>query len=355
MRFDKTILILTPTALPSVTGNAINTERWRILLSQAGAQAEVVAAEKLTQSQLAEKIEYFKPDIIHSHHAIKTGMFFLDETLSCITRHIPIVLSLPGTDINIGLKLNRNTVAGVLNLASAIICQSKAIEEIAKQEFPELRNLIFYIPRSVIWFGEEHLNIREIAKCGKDEILFFHPAGIRPVKGNLECLEYFELLHGIRQQVRILFAGPLLDFEYSGRFLEKINKCSEFAAWVSSIPPPYMKSAYKGADVILNTSFSEGISTVLIEALSMGKPVLASDIPGNRWFLMNSEGEKPCGLMYDIEKKEDFIDKAIELIDNEILRMSIMEDAFKKASSIPKPEEEADRLIYVYKKAMDYL
>mgnify|MGYP001217223931 CR=1 FL=1 len=42
-----------------------------------------------------------------------------------------------------------------------------------------------------------------------------------------------------------------------------------------------MASLFEAADVVLNTSRSEGLSHALLEGMSLGKPVLASRVPGN--------------------------------------------------------------------------
>ena len=45
---------------------------------------------------------------------------------------------------------------------------------------------------------------------------------------------------------------------------------------------PILATYYRAADFVLLYSGYEGLSHVLLEALSYGTPVLASDIPGNR-------------------------------------------------------------------------
>ncbi|HOV91219.1 MAG TPA: glycosyltransferase family 4 protein [Syntrophorhabdaceae bacterium] len=348
MRFEKRVLILTPTALPSITGNAINTERWKRLISKAGAHVELVAIQSLDIFPIKEKIENFKPHVIHAHHALKTGSLFLQEDMAKARANTPLVLSLPGTDINIDLKSNRDIIMDVLNTASALICQSKTMEEKVRKEFPLLKKPIYYVPRSIVWLGHEPFKIRDVAGCKDGDILFFHPAGIREVKGNLQCLEYFKELNRMRKHARILFSGPILEEEYGRLFKERLKECHEFARWIPFIPPEAIKSAYEGADIVLNTSLSEGISTVLLEAINLAKPSLASDIPPNRWLIMDCHRIGRCGLMYDLTSKQDFIEKAVKMIDDKGLMESLSANAKEFAKYLPKPNDELRGLIRVY-------
>ena len=71
-----------------------------------------------------------------------------------------------------------------------------------------------------------------------------------------------------------------------------------------------MPSAMAEADLILNHSVSEGMSNALIEALAVGRPVLARNIPGNTEILLP---EKTC-MIYDTD--QEFIESALRFLSN---------------------------------------
>ncbi len=121
------------------------------------------------------------------------------------------------------------------------------------------------------------------------------PAGIRPVKGNLECLRGFKRVHDLRPQAKIVFAGPALDGDYAEHFRKEIKQLQGFARWIPPIAPASMCSAYASSDIVLNASFSEGLSNVLLEGKAAGKPLLAADIPGNRWPVLGDPGDAAHG------------------------------------------------------------
>jgi glycosyltransferase involved in cell wall biosynthesis len=104
--------------------------------------------------------------------------------------------------------------------------------------------------------------------------------------------------------------------------------------------------------VILNGSASEGLSNVLIEGRAAGKPLLASDIPGNRWPVLGDPGYPPMGILFDPSDPDDLVRKAVRLVDDEMLRRELGEAGAAYARRMPGPCDEARGLIAVYEAAM---
>lgn len=125
-----------------------------------------------------------------------------------------------------------------------------------------------------------------------------------------------------------------------------------FARWIPPITPSAMRSAYESVDVVLNGSFSEGLSNVLIEGKAAGKPLLASDIPGNRWPVLGDAGDAPMGLLFDPSDPADFVDKALRLIDDASLMRTLGEAGAAYARRMPGPCDEARALIAVHERLL---
>lgn len=53
-------------------------------------------------------------------------------------------------------------------------------------------------------------------------------------------------------------------------------------SWVGRVNQAELPEFYRGADLYVSTSKSDGASVSLLEAMGCGRPVLVSDIPGNR-------------------------------------------------------------------------
>jgi len=351
---EKSILILTPTLLPSVTGNAMTVERWRRSLSKKGFRVEALATEKSSAADLLRHLNRFRPDVIHVHHAFRAGALLLHPALTSEGRVIPMVVSPSGTDINedLGNPEKEDTVRRIFRMARVIIAQGSETRQQVKQHMADLADRIVHVPKAFSWLGHESYDLRPLAGCGPGDVLFFLPGGIRPVKGNLECLAAMTRLHALRPNVRIVFAGPALDTDYAARFEAEVRKHASLAHWIPGIPPEAIRAAFESADVVLNTSFSEGLANTLLEAIGAGRPVLASDIPGNRMPVLGENGDPPTGFLFDPHDQDDFIRHAIKLIDDERIRTAFSEAGRSRASRWPDPGAEADGLIAAYRRAL---
>jgi len=344
------VLILTPTALPQITGNAVTAERWRRGLATLRHEVRVVAAEGLARDELGGHLRDFQPHVVHAHHLFKAGGLAL-EALTC---DAPLVVSPAGTDLSEDLASPQRGLAveRVLRRAGVVLVPAgQAAEEVARR-FPWLRGRIEVVPKALTWLGRDPFDLRAQIGCNDQHVLFFLPAGVRPVKRNLECLEALVEVHRRRPRVRAAFAGPALDAEYAGAFSAAIAR-NDFARWVEPIAPSAMESALGSADVVLNTSRSEGMSNALLEAVTAGVPALASDIPANRWALASGGGVVAAGLLFDPEDWDGFIRAALRLVDEPALRSELGRAARLRAEGWPTGEEEARNLEAAYRRARE--
>jgi len=346
------LLILTPTALPTVSGNAMTAERWRRSLVGMGLDVRVLPTEGLATGDLKGEISRFNPDLIHVHNAYRAGGLLRQRALAHAWGSLPLVVSPSGTDMNIELRREsgKKIIGTVLGRADAIIVQSQEGRERLTEIIPGRMEKVFFVPKSFVWLGEEPSELRSAA--GPADVLFFMPAGIRPVKGNLECLRGFERVHALRPQAKIVFAGPALDGDYTERFRKEIKQLQGFARWIPPIAPASMRSAYASSDIVLNASFSEGLSNVLLEGKAAGRPLLAADIPGNRWPVLGDPCDAPMGILFDPKDPDDFVRKALLLIDDADLRRKLGANGAAYASRMPGPGDEARALITVYETAL---
>jgi L-malate glycosyltransferase len=348
------ILILAPGIFPNISGNAITVERWRRALLGKGAVVEALSSPTCTPAAFVERLQRFRPDIIHVHHAFKAGILLLDPLTAAMHANLAVVASPGGTDIYSDLEMpeRRAAIAKVFRMAGSVIVQSAETADRIRSHMPDLDQRIVRVPKAFCWFGDWPCDLKTILGCDRRNVLFFLPAGIRPVKANLECLMAMEKVHAARPHVRFVAAGPAIEPEYAGRFEREVKRLSEFAVWIKAIPPEAMRSAYESSDVVVNASLSEGLSNSLLEAVAAERPILASNIPGNWWPVLGDGREAHTGLLFDHSGAEDLVAKAIKLIDDENLRISFSLASRARKLKLPNPEDEADGLIAAYEKAL---
>jgi L-malate glycosyltransferase len=349
------VLILTPTALPTITGNAMTAERWRQGLIREGCGVEVLMTRDAELPEIGQAVARFRPDVIHVHHLFQSGALLTAPSLTAQLQGIPAVATPAGTDLNQDLRIEGkiDVLQAICARVAVIVVQNRWFTRLMEELPPPCGRRIMYVPKSFLWLGDEPCALREEAQAGLHDFLFFLPAGIRPVKGNLEGLLALEKVHQRRPRIRTVFAGPALDRDYSARFQEEIHRLQSFARWLPTISPLSMRLAYEAADIVLNASFSEGLSNVLIEAIASGKPLLAADIEGNRWPVQGDVGDRPCGLLYDPQNMDDFVEKAIRLVDDGALRSALAQACGERAAAWPPPEMEIKGLIAAYHQAIN--
>ena len=270
------ILIVLPRQ-ERATGNEVTAERHRAGLVALGHQVELARVALDEAVSLRAIATVFAPDVVHLLHAYRSGRPWLEAGLG----DIPCVVTLTGTDINGGIDTPEEgpVIRRVLAAAGRIISQNRLTAEFLRREFPALAAKIAYLPPGIILgTAPAPVSRAELAPLGGT--LFLHPAGLRPVKGNLELLDLFDPLAAAGIPFSVAFCGPALDPSYSAAFLAAIAR-RPWARYLGVIPPEAMPATLRQVDVVLNNSQSEGLANALLEAAALGVPMLVRDIPGN--------------------------------------------------------------------------
>ncbi len=76
---------------------------------------------------------------------------------------------------------------------------------------------------------------------------------------------------------------------------------------------------YQISSVLFHPSYHEGLSTVVLEAMSCGLPVVANDIPGNRTVISSGIN----GVLVTDKSPESMANSILKLLNDETLRMNI--------------------------------
>ncbi|HEX7898751.1 MAG TPA: glycosyltransferase [Planctomycetota bacterium] len=310
------ILAFSPTPLDAPGGNSATLRRIGRALAARGHVFDVlVAGPDARLEELRAAADVANPDVLHFYHAWKTGRFLPGLASR------PTVLTLAGTDVNEDRAdpARRAAVDAALAAADVVVTYSPALAPRAR-----------LLPKGV-HLGAEPFDLRRAAGVGPGEILILQAGGIRPVKNNLFALK---ALHG--DGLRLVFLGPVIDAAYGRELLAGVA-AEPRARWLPAIPPDAMASAYAGADLVLNTSRSEGFSNALLEAMACGKAIVASDVVGNR--------ELRPGLLYRDET--ELRDRVGRLAASPELRRELGESARARAAAF-SVEKEVDALLDAY-------
>ena len=258
------------------TGNRVTAERLQEGLIGRGHQVTVAATGE-APDELSGIVATAKPELVLLLHAWRSGRPWL---LTGST--LPFAVLLTGTDVNAGMNDPQQgpVIATVLARAAAILSQNELTVTALHRAHPELSGRLHHLPPG-IRLGTASFALRQVLSATAGDFVLLCPAGIRPVKGVLDLPALVDPLIQAGYPLRLALCGPILDDDYGWRLLTAIAG-RPWADYLGVIPPDAMPDAMRQADVIVSNSFSEGLPNALVEAVTLGRPVVARDIPGNR-------------------------------------------------------------------------
>ncbi|AMV73295.1 GPMC system family 4 glycosyltransferase [Desulfuromonas carbonis] len=268
------ILIVLPEQ-DRATGNWVTAERFARGLRAGDHQVELCATP-LDPAPLRTSLAAFRPELALLLHAYRSGRPWREAGGAC-----PFLVLLTGTDLNQGLsdQGQSDTIRRVLGAAATILLQNPLLVARFQAELPELTARLQLLPAAVEP-GTLSYPLRERHQLPEDRPLLLFPAGIRPVKGQRELLALLAPLAADLPPFHLACCGPLLDADY-GRSLLTDLAAAPWADYIGIIPPAAMAAALRQSDLVLNHSRSEGLPNALLEAATLGVPILARAIPGN--------------------------------------------------------------------------
>ena len=276
------VALLSPFAFPSVRGNAVTVARVARGLRARGAELDVWDLSLRPEAAVEAEVDAFRPAVIHAFHAYRVGPLALRLARRA---EIPLVVTLTGTDANHDLfdPERASVVRRVLEGASRLTVFHASIAERIAGALPDLRGRLIVVPQSAALLDTlEPFDLGAHWDLPQERVLLAFPAGIRMVKRPRFPLQPLERVVARRPSVRLLYVGPVLDADERDA-LHRALEGRPWARWIGPVPHAQMGSLPALGDVVLNCSISEGgMANSVLEALALGRAVLASDIEGNR-------------------------------------------------------------------------
>ncbi|MDP3996928.1 MAG: glycosyltransferase family 4 protein [Candidatus Andersenbacteria bacterium] len=123
----------------------------------------------------------------------------------------------------------------------------------------------------------------------------------------------------VRQQARVPFEVEVVGTGAAKSELDNLAEkigVSDLIKYVGTVLYEELEKAYQYADIFVLTSLSEGMPSVILEAMGCGLPVVASDVGGNNEIV--KEGEN--GYLIAGDDIDNLARKLVNLIDNADLR-----------------------------------
>ncbi|MEE9392254.1 MAG: glycosyltransferase family 4 protein [Planctomycetota bacterium] len=261
--------IVEPALASPARGNTVSVKRWRTCLERRGKSVRVLSPDELSLKDALQGL-----DVLHAHHAIRTGPH---AAKAAEKAGIPWVLSIGGTD----LALDENgkldpRAADSFSSAQLVMGPNWADAERLNAfldsgvAFQRVRRGVVVPPRAL---GVRPHGLRGLLA-----------GGIREVKGQDIALDWFDAMDAKdtcqQLNLELLFAGPVIEEDYATTFSRRIERRNRLA-WLGSVEASRMPRTFARSDFLLNSSRLEGGSNAILEAWAHGRPVVAKRSPGN--------------------------------------------------------------------------
>ncbi|KHE94084.1 MAG: putative glycosyltransferase [Candidatus Scalindua brodae] len=239
-----------------------------------------------------------KTPVVHTFHGIhykkysywkQRLYFFIEKTLSIFTKYI----------INVS--------------------DSENVEGIQLKLFPKSKTRIIFNGINVERMRECNVDSKTkylINSFKRDNILICSVARFDYVKGIDVAIHAMKYLKEYHKNIKYILIG---DGELKEEIIKEINDCHMndqvlLLGFRGDVP-----GLLKMMDIYLSASREESMSLTLLEAMGIGVPIVATDIPGNRSLIKN-------GLLAKTECPRDIARKLCALINNPKLSNELVEE-----------------------------
>lgn len=261
-----------------------------------------------------------KPDVIHQ--TTSGELSTIQNLIFCLTSRlfrIPFIYHLRfGRIPEIANKktLEWQLLACVIRNSNAIIAVTPKTAEVIKA----------FIPNSNIWYIPNPIDLSPIPEnlaAKKSGNTVFYLGWILPTKGIEELVEAWSEVE--QKKWKLLLAGPG-NIEYQHLLIKKYKPAN--IKFMGELIHNEALKSMANCDIFVLPSYTEGFPNVILEAMALGKPIIATSVGAIPEMLSTN-----CGLLVEPKNVEELKSSILSLIENEELRLRLGKNAIEKVQS----------------------
>lgn len=285
----------------------------------------------LSSRKMVEQLHLKQPfDLIHAHTLIPDGHagMLLGNLLN-----IPVVCTVHGSDANHypnkiwGYhKMARSVIRGL----EKIVAVSLDLKNVVEKTGPP-QSQVVVIPNSVdtnLFQPGLELGLREQLGIPAEATTLIFVGSVNRDKGIFELLEAFEILSRELADLYLLVVGEGIHLARSKERVLQMQ-ANQRVHFVGSVQHKQVADWMRAADIFVLPSYHEGMPCVIVEALSSGLPIVATDVGG----IPEVVDDNKQGLLISPNNVGDLVKAIRSLCQDSAKRMSFANEARKKAKS----------------------
>lgn len=276
-------------------------------------------------------------DLIHVHHFGRRALrlALLAERPSFVfTTHDPFAMN----GLSVGWK-RRLTDRLVLRRADAVVALSRRERSFLIDRYSLPGSLVDVIPNGIPTDIFDHVP----ATPDRSDVRLLFVGQLKAFKGLDYLLEALPLVHARYPQasLRLVYQRDALLQHYRARTDSLgLNECVEFAGPKTAAE---LAAEYSSAAVVVAPSVGECLSTVVLEAMCCGAPVVATDVGGIREQL-----DEQTGVIVPPRNPRALAEAICRLLASEALRHALGQAARRKARTQFSVRNMIERHVQLY-------
>lgn len=298
-------------------------------------------------AKIVEVVSLHQLDVVHAHYSIPHSLCaFLASEISEIK--FPTITTIHGTDVTIVgqdkplYPLNEFSI----NKSTIVTTVSNFQRQYIKTHF-DIKKSIEVIHNFVDIHSFTPKNFcRSVRQsfAEDDEKILMHISNFRSVKNTATVISVFQLVHQkIKSRLVLLGSGPDIEkIKALGTELDLLDKIT-FLGDIN-----HVETILPIADCVIQPSFNESFSMVVLEAMACAVPTVSSNVDG----IPEVVDEGVTGFMADPDDIVGLVSPILELFRNETLRAEIGNNGRKRAETMFNWDSKVNQYIDCYERAI---
>jgi glycosyltransferase involved in cell wall biosynthesis len=240
---------------------------------------------------------YGKPDLIHAHSRFLFGPLIAYHIKK--KHNIPYVVTEHSTLYGRGLisDIDIATVRTVLNNAEAWAAVSKELGLLIKEKIGDLNNDFIEIPNIL---DKEFEDEKPAYVKNNSELVFLNIAYLQEKKRHDLLIKAFEICSKDKTEHSLRIGGDGPQRTFLEELIDK-RKLNQKVKLIGNLSRKEVITEMKNCDIFVLSSDYETFGVVLIEALAMGKPIIATKCGGPESIINHTNGILvPKNNIYDL-------------------------------------------------------